>query len=209
MNEVSGADVHNAARRLELCGLNRGAAGNVSARRGSAFLITPSGLDPARFGPSDIVEMADDGSFSGALKPSSEWRIHRDVYRARAEAGAIVHTHAPFATALACIGNPIPSFHYMIARFGGGSIRCARYATFGEQALSDAVLEALDGRCACLMANHGMLVFGRDIDHAVALAIEFEALCEQYVRALQIAQPRLLDEQEMQRVLAKFGSYGQ
>lgn len=209
MNEVSGGDVLDAARRLETCGLNRGAAGNVSARRGSAFLITPSGREPAACSSDDMVEVTLDGHCAGPLKPSSEWRIHRDLYAARPEAAAIVHTHSPFATALACIGEAIPPFHYMIARFGGSTVRCARYATFGEQALSDAVLEALAGRCACMMANHGMLVFGRDLHNAVALAVELESLCEQYWRALQIGTPKLLDEAEMARVLDKFGSYGQ
>ncbi len=209
MTEVSGADVHSAARRLEACGLNRGAAGNVSARRGTAFLITPSGLEPDACTPDDMVLVDHDGRSAGRLKPSSEWRIHRDIYRARPEAGAVVHTHAPFATALACVGADIPPFHYMIARFGGATVRCARYATFGEQALSDAVIEALEGRCACLMANHGMLVFGQDLAQAVALAVEFETLCEQYWRALQIGTPRLIDDAEMARVLVKFGSYGQ
>ena len=209
MTEVSGAEVLNAARRLETCGLNRGAAGNVSARRGSAFLITPSGMEPDDCAPDDMVEVDLEGRCSGCLKPSSEWRIHRDIYVARPEFGAVVHTHSPFATSLACLGADIPPFHYMIARFGGSTVRCARYATFGEQALSDAVLEALDRRSACLMANHGMLVCGRDLKQAVALAVEFESLCEQYWRALQVGSPRLLDAEEMSRVLAKFGSYGQ
>ena len=209
MSEVSGAEVLNAARRLETCGLNRGAAGNVSARRGSAFLITPSGMEPDDCSAGDMVEVDLEGRWSGRLKPSSEWRIHRDIYAARQDAGAIVHTHSPFATSLACLGTEIPPFHYMIARFGGSTVRCARYATFGEQALSDAVLEALEDRCGCLMANHGMLVFGRDLKQAVALAVEFESLCEQYWRALQIGSPRLLDAGEMARVLARFGSYGQ
>lgn len=209
MNEVSGADVHNAARRMESYGLNRGAAGNVSARVGTAFLITPSGLEPDRCDASAMVTVSLDGHWGGSLKPSSEWRIHRDIYCARADAGAVVHTHSPFATALACVGDDIPAFHYMIARFGGATVRCARYATFGEQALSDAVLEALDGRRACLMANHGMLVHGHNLDEAVALAVELETLCEHYVRALQIGTPKRLDDSEMQRIIAKFGSYGQ
>ena len=209
MNEVSGSDVLEAARRLEVCGLNRGAAGNVSARRGPAFLITPSGLEPAECTADDMVEVFSDGHSSGRRKPSSEWRIHRDIYANRADADAIVHTHSPFATALACIGEYIPPFHYMIARFGGSTVRCARYATFGEQALSDTVLDALPGRCACLMANHGMLVFGRSLRHAVALAVELETLCEQYWRALQVGTPKLLDDDEMERVLGKFAGYGQ
>ncbi|WP_374335640.1 class II aldolase/adducin family protein [Methyloversatilis sp.] len=209
MIEVSGSEVHDASCRLEKCGLNRGAAGNVSARHGAAFLITPSGLDPADCSPADMVEVDDEGRWSGRLKPSSEWRIHRDIYRARPEAGAVIHTHSPFATALACLRADIPPFHYMIARFGGSTVRCARYATFGEQALSDAVIEALDGRCACLMANHGMVVFGSNLKRALALALELETLCEQYWRALQAGKPVLLDDAEMERVIGKFGSYGQ
>jgi L-fuculose-phosphate aldolase len=201
-----------AARSLATHNLNRGTAGNVSARWNEGFLVTPSGLPCDEMQPDDIVPMAMDGtwpSVSGARKPSSEWRFHRDLYAARAEAGAIVHAHAPFATALACLRADIPSFHYMIARFGGSSVRCAAYATFGTQELSDAALAALEDRCACLLANHGMLVFGRDLRHALDLAVEFESLCEQYWRALQLGRPLLLPESEMAVVLEKFSTYGQ
>ncbi|MBZ0133610.1 MAG: class II aldolase/adducin family protein [Rhodocyclaceae bacterium] len=198
-----------AVRALSAHNLNHGTAGNVSARWNEGFLVTPTGLADDEMQPGDIVPMALDGSWRGARKPSSEWRFHRDLYAARAEAGAVVHAHAPFATALACIGADIPPFHYMIARFGGATVRCAAYATFGTQALSDAALTALDGRCACLLANHGMLVFGRDLRQALDLAIEFESLCEQYWRALQVGQPVLLDATEMEVVLEKFRTYGQ
>ncbi|MCO5095856.1 MAG: class II aldolase/adducin family protein [Rhodocyclaceae bacterium] len=198
-----------AVRALSAHNLNHGTAGNVSARWNEGFLVTPTGLADDEMQPGDIVPMALDGSWRGARKPSSEWRFHRDLYAARAEAGAVVHAHAPFATALACIGADIPPFHYMIARFGGATVRCAAYATFGTQALSDAALTALDGRCACLLANHGMLVFGRDLRQALDLAIELESLCEQYWRALQVGQPVLLDDAEMEVVLEKFKSYGQ
>lgn len=198
-----------AVRAMNALGLNRGTAGNVSARWNEGFLVTPTGLAGDEMQPGDIVPMALDGSWQGARKPSSEWRFHRDLYAARPEAGAIVHAHAPFATALACIGAGIPAFHYMIARFGGSSVRCAAYATFGTQALSDNALAALDGRCACLLANHGMLVFGRDLRNALDLAVEFESLCEQYWRALQVGAPVLLEEAEMAVVLEKFATYGQ
>ena len=198
-----------AVRALSAHNLNRGTAGNVSARWSEGFLVTPTGLADDEMQPGDIVPMALDGSWQGARKPSSEWRFHRDLYAARAEAGAIVHAHAPFATALACIGADIPPFHYMIARFGGSTVRCAAYATFGTQALSDAALKALDGRCACLLANHGMLAYGRDLRHALDLAIEFESLCEQFWRTLQIGRPVLLDDAEMEVVLEKFRNYGQ
>ncbi|MDR2240664.1 MAG: class II aldolase/adducin family protein [Zoogloeaceae bacterium] len=197
------------ARAMQTLGLNRGAAGNLSVRCGDGFLITPTGLPYDAMQPADIVPMALDGTWRGARKPSSEWRFHRDIYAARAEAGAIAHAHAPFATALACLRVDIPPFHYMIARFGGACVRCAAYATFGTQALSDAALAALDGRCACLLANHGLLAFGRDLPHALDLAVEFESLCEQYWRALHIAPPVLLSDTEMEAVLEKFKSYGQ
>jgi len=202
------AEVLAAARAMNAAGLNRGTAGNVSRRCGEGFLITPTGMAYDECTVDDIVPVGFDGVAHGRRKPSSEWRFHRDIYVARPEAGAILHAHAPFATALACHGLGLPPFHYMIARFGGSDVRCADYATFGTQALSDAVLVALTSRRACLMAHHGMLVFGGDMREALALAIELEALCEQFWRVLQLGQPRLLPEEEMARVLDKFADYG-
>jgi L-fuculose-phosphate aldolase len=196
------------ARAMNTVGINRGAAGNVSARDGDGFLITPTGMPYDECVPDDMVKVSLDGTASGKRKPSSEWRFHRDIYVARPDAGAIVHTHAPFATTLACQELEIPSFHYMIARFGGDTIRCANYATFGTQELSDAMLVALEGRCACLMAHHGMVVFGVDLKEALALAVEFESLCEQFWRVLQLGTPKLLPPDEMARVVEKFKSYG-
>lgn len=201
--------VLEAARALGTRGLNRGSAGNVSARTEGGFLITPTGMDYEAMQPGDIVPMRLDGTWSGGRKPSSEWRFHRDLYACRAEAGAVVHAHSPFATALACLRRDIPPFHYMIARFGGATVRCAKYATFGTQALSDAAIAALEGRCACLLANHGMLVFGADVGRALDFAVEFETLCEQYWRSLQIGSPVLLSDSEMATVLECFKTYGQ
>lgn len=193
--------------------LNRGIAGNLSVRAEengeSGFLITPTGMAYASLRPDDIVFMRADGSATGSRQPSSEWRFHRDVYAARAEAGAILHAHSPFATSVACLRRDIPPFHYMIARFGGDTLRCARYATFGTQALSDAAISAMSGRNACLLANHGMLVFGHNLEQALALGNELETLCEQYWRACQLGQPVLLEAGEMATVLEKFASYGQ
>lgn len=201
------------ARAMQAEGLNRGTAGNVSVRcadgDGVDFLVTPTGVDNETANPGDMVAMKFDGTHSGRLLPSSEWRFHRDIYAQRVDAGAIIHAHSPFATALACQGRAIPAFHYMIARFGGADVRCAPYATFGTQALSDAALCALEGRCACLLANHGMLVFGRDLPHALALAIEFETLCEQFWRTVQVGPPQVIDAAEMARVVEKFSTYGQ
>ncbi len=209
MNEADlRAAVLATAKAMNAERLNRGAAGNVSVRHGEGFLITPTGMAYDACVPDDVVFVGLDGTPRGRRRPSSEWRFHRDIYAARPEAGAIVHAHAPFAVSLACMGCAIPPFHYMVARFGGSDVRCAAYATFGTQELSDAVLTALEGRCGCLMAHHGMVVFGRDLDHSLALAVELEALCEQYWRVLQIGGPRLLPDDEMARVIAKFADYG-
>jgi L-fuculose-phosphate aldolase len=195
-------------RTMNACGINRGAAGNVSARHDDGFLITPTGMAYDACDDGDMVFVGLDGRVAGRRKPSSEWRFHRDIYAARPEAGAIVHAHSPFAVSLACMGFAVPPFHYMVARFGGKDVRCADYATFGSQELSDAIVTALAGRNGCLMAHHGMVVFGGDLDEALALAVELETLCEQYWRVLQIGQPRLLADEEMARVLVKFRDYG-
>ena len=190
-------------------GLNRGKSGNVSARFDDGFLVTPTGMAYESTQPVDIVAMTQDGTERGPRLPSSEWRFHRDIYAARREVGAIVHAHSPFATSIACLGRDIPPFHYMIAVAGGKDIRCAAYATFGTQQLSDHALCALAGRKACLLANHGMIAVGASLTAALALAVEVEALAEQYWRALQIGPPNLLSDAEMETVLEKFRTYGQ
>ncbi len=197
------------AQAMAPAGLNRGTSGNVSVRSGDAFYITPTGLPYASLSPDDIPLMALDGSHQGRRKPSSEWRFHRDLYAGRPEVGAVLHAHSPFAVSLACLRRDIPPFHYMIARFGGSTIRCAEYAIFGSAELSAAAMVAMDERKACLLANHGLLVAGRDLDEALALAIELEELCEQYWRACQLGQPVLLDAMEMAAVMEKFAGYGQ
>ena len=197
-------------RAMGTTGLNVGSAGNASVRLPSpaGMLITPSGLPAERCRPEDMAVVDTDGNWRGLFAPSSEWQLHRDIYAAFPAAGAILHAHAPFATALACQRLDIPPFHYMIARFGGSTVRCARYATFGTQALSDAAVAALHQRSACLLANHGMVVFGRELQHALALAIEFETLCEQYWRTLQLGPPVLLSTEEMAEVIERFRWYG-
>lgn len=192
-------------------GLNRGTAGNASLRiDADRFLVTPSGVEPHLLKPQDMVAMEMDGRFSGPRLPSSEWRFHRDILAARPEVACVVHTHAPFCTTLACLGLGIPAFHYMVAAAGGADVRCAPYATFGTQALSDHALAALEGRKACLLAHHGMIVVGDTPARALKLAVELEELAEQYWRILQITrEPPLLDAAEMERVLEKFRTYGQ
>ena len=196
------------ARAMAANGLNRGTAGNASVRCRDGFLITPSGRPYEDCHRDDMALVAMDGSWHGPFAPSSEWRIHRDILAAHPEAGAVLHAHSPFATALACHRRDIPAFHYMIARFGGSDIRCAPYATFGTQALSDGALAALEGRSACLLANHGMLVFGADLRSTLALAIEFETLCEHYWRACQLGTPSILSDAEMAEVTIRFKTYG-
>lgn len=213
-------------------GLNQGKSGNASLRwhRGAreGMLITPSGLAYEVTGVDDIAWVAlvqpepssvESGAvlgapahYDGPRTPSSEWRMHRDIFLARPEAQAIVHVHSPFATSLACTPRiqreGITAFHYMVAVAGGADIRCAPYATFGTQALSEAALVALRGRRACLLANHGQIAWGTDLDRALALAREVETLSQHYWQALQLGEPARLDQDEMARVLAAFDRYG-
>ena len=197
------------AQAMQPAGLNRGTSGNVSVRHADGFYITPTGMPYAALCEADIPLMALDGSHTGSRKPSSEWRFHRDLYATRPEVGAILHAHSPFAVSIACLRYDIPPFHYMIARFGGDTIRCADYAIFGSEALSTVALAAMDQRKGCLLANHGLLVAGHNLDEALSLAIELEELCEQFWRASQLGDPVLLSTDEMNAVIEKFAGYGQ
>ena len=196
------------ARAMNAAGINRGNAGNVSARNADGFLITAAALPYHAMTVEDVVAMTFDGETRGNREPSSEWRFHRDIYRARPDLNAIVHAHAPFATSLACLDRGIPPFHYMVALAGGYDIRCAPYATFGSDDLARHVVAALDGRKACLMSHHGMVAADATLDAALALAVEVETLAEMYWRALQIGEPALLSADEIGVVLAKFSTYG-
>ncbi|MEA5098246.1 MAG: class II aldolase/adducin family protein [Burkholderiaceae bacterium] len=197
------------ARRLIELGLNRGTSGNIGVRCNEGLLVTPSGMPIDDMTPESMVRLDINGHTASRFRPSSEWRIHRDILAARPEISAVVHTHATFATTLACQQLEIPPFHYMIAAAGGDTIRCAPYALFGSQALSDAALTALEQRKACLLAHHGMIALGRDLDEALAIAVEVEALCEQYWRVLQIGTPKILTEAQMHEVIEQFSRYGQ
>ncbi len=188
--------------------INQGRAGNVSARFDDGFLITPSGLAYEALQPDDIVFVDLDGNAGPGLKPSSEWRMHRDIYARRAEAGAVLHAHSTFATALSCQRLDIPAFHYMIAVAGGSDIRCADYALFGTQALSDHMLRALEDRRACLLGTHGMICFDDDLERVLALGLEVEALAKQYWHTRQLGEPVILSEKQMAEVLDKFRTYG-
>lgn len=199
-----------ACRELTRLGLTHGKSGNVSVRYDERrFFVSPSGIDYEMLQADDVPLMDLEGRWFGRRRPSSEWRFHRDILKSRHEVGAIVHTHSPRATALACTGRGIPAFHYMVAIAGGPDIRCAPYHTFGTQELSDAALVALRDRKACLLANHGVIATGADLAGALLLAGEVENLALQYSAALTLGEVRILDDDEMCRVVEKFRTYGQ
>ncbi len=198
-----------ACRDMNRLGINQGTSGNISVRIDGGFLMTPTGVHYDALKPDLIVAMTGDGRFSGDVLPSSEWRFHRDILANRPDAKAVVHCHAMFATTLAVLHKEIPAIHYMIAAAGGPNIRCAPYATYGTQELSALALAALQGRTACLLANHGMIAVGPTLARAMWLSVEVETLAAQYWRALQIGKPKLLTAKEIATVIAKFGSYGQ
>jgi len=189
-------------------GINQGSAGNISARYRHGFLITPSGIAYDCLKPEHIVFVDLQGNCDDALNPSSEWRMHCDIYVNRAEAGAVLHAHPTFATALSCLRQEIPAFHYMVAVAGGNSIRCADYALFGTQALSDYMLEALRGRRACLLGTHGMICFHDNLDKALWLGVEVETLAKQYWYARQAGDPVILSKAQMDEVQQQFEGYG-
>jgi L-fuculose-phosphate aldolase len=205
---MSREDLLNSTLALQALSLNQGTAGNASKRHGDGFLITPSGMHINEMSANSMVEMNLHGEAIDAGKPSSEWRFHRDIYQARPEVGAVIHTHSMFATTLATLRLEIPAFHYMIAVVGGDSIRCSDYALFGTQKLSDSAIEALIDRRACLLANHGMIAVGKSLQQALDVALEVETLCEQYWRALQIGKPSILSAEEMRAVFDQFKGYG-
>jgi L-fuculose-phosphate aldolase len=189
-------------------GINQGTSGNISLRHGAGLLITPTSLPYEALRPEDIVRLGMDGGSDGAHRPSSEWRFHRDILRARPEVNAVVHAHPPYCTILAIMGREIPPVHYMVAAAGGPNIRCAPYALFGSEELSRHAVAALEGRRACLLAHHGMIALGAALDGAMWLAVEVEALARQYHGCLQIGEPPRLGEAQIAEVLAKMAGHG-
>jgi L-fuculose-phosphate aldolase len=199
-----------ACRAMNELGLNQGRSGNISVRKDGRMLITPTATPYDTMTPGDVAVMQLDdtnGGWEGPRRPSSEWRMHRDILAARLEFGALVHAHPTYCTALGMQRRAIPPCHYMVALFGGEDVRCADYATFGTQALSDAVLVALEDRSACLMANHGMIAGGRDLQQAMERAVELEALARQYLVSLSVGAPRLLSRAEVIAAKLQFQGY--
>ncbi len=199
-----------AARRTVALGLNHGATGNVSVRLDRGFLITPTGLPCDGLAASDLVIVGMDGVAPPDQRPpSSEWRLHRDVYAARNDVGAVVHAHPPFATTLACLREDLPAVHYLIAVTGADRVCCAPYAPFGSEDLSRAALGALGASRACLLANHGLVAVGSDPAEALRVAAEVESVAQLWWRARQVGTPKLLTDTEMAEVLRRFEAYGQ
>lgn len=199
------------AQFMNASGLNQGTSGNISARLGGEMLITPSATPYEDLKPQMIAAMAlddPDGAWRGPLKPSTEWRFHRDILNARPDVGAVVHTHSTYATTLSILRRDIPACHYMIAAFGGADVRCSGYARYGTARLSELVLEALTGREGCLLANHGMIALGETLDKAMWRAVELETIARQYYLALAVGAPVILSDAEVREAAEGFKSYG-
>ena len=198
----------DACLRMNTLGINQGTSGNISLRHGEGMLVTPTSTPYEAMKPEQIVYMHLDGNHDPAQRPSSEWRFHRDILKARPEVQAIVHTHPPYSTMLAIMGMEIPPVHYMVAVAGGDTIRCAPYATFGTQELSEHAVRALEGRLACLLEHHGMIAIGPSLPKAMWLAVEVETLARQYHGCLQIGTPPLLSKEEIEKVRVRMAGYG-
>jgi len=198
----------DACLAMNRSGLNQGTSGNVSARWQKGLLITPSGITYDTLAPEDIIFLAMDGSASGRHKPSSEWRFHRDIIKARKDVNAIVHAHPSHCTAVSICRRDIPAVHYMIAAAGGPTVRCAPYATFGTEELSKNAVRALKGRLACLLANHGLIACGPTLRKALWLANETETLARQFILAQAAGEPVVLPDDEIERCIELFKGYG-
>jgi len=198
----------NACLRMNELGINQGTSGNISLRHDAGMLVTPTSVPYETMQPEQIVFMGLDGSFDSNQRPSSEWRFHLDILKARPDVNAVVHAHPTYATTLAIMGREIPPIHYMVAVAGGDTIRCAPYATFGTEELSRHAVAALEGRLACLLAHHGMIAIGPSLSKAMSLAVEVETLARQYHGCLQIGTPPLLSKTEIDNVLVRMSGYG-
>ncbi|UPK29913.1 class II aldolase/adducin family protein [Bradyrhizobium sp. 195] len=198
-------------RWMNASGLNQGTSGNISARYKDRMLITPSATPYDAMKPEMIASMpleGEYGSWEGSLQPSTEWRFHLDIMRGRPDVGGVVHTHSTYATVLAITRKPIPACHYMMAAFGGKDIRCAGYARYGTAELSELALQALEGRNGCLLANHGMIAVGANLDKAMWLAVELETIARQYYLSLALGAPHILSEAEIEETVRGFSTYG-
>jgi L-fuculose-phosphate aldolase len=198
----------DACLRMNTLGINQGTSGNISVREGDGMLVTPTSLPYDVMRPADIVFVNSLGEPQGTRQPSSEWRFHLDILQARPDVNSVVHAHPPYCTSLSILERRIPPIHYMVAVAGGSDIRCAPYATFGTPELSRNAVEAMKDRKACLLAHHGMIATGTSLDRAMWLAVEVETLARQYLTCLQVSEPPLLSEEEIENVIARMANYG-
>ena len=194
---------------MEATGLNHGTAGNASVRCGDYFLVTPSGIPPLKLKPSMIVKLDAKGHTKSKYRPTSEWKMHVDLLVKRPEMNAVVHCHSRFATTLACAGLEVPSLHYMTALSGGTTIPLAPYATYGTGELAHSIAETLEGRRACLMANHGQIAIGQSLEEAFIISNEVEVQASYYYGTLAIGKTVCLSDTQMNDVIVKFKEYGQ
>ena len=197
-----------ACREMNRSGLNQGTSGNISLRWRDGLLITPTSLPYDQMTPDDIVFLGMDGRTEGHNQPSSEWRFHRDIMKAKPDVAAIVHAHPIYSTIIAIMGLEIPPLHYMVAIAGGSTIPCAPYATFGTEELSGHAVAALQDRTACLLEHHGLIATGPTLDKAMWLAVEVETLARQFHGCLQIGGPRLLPDEEIENVRQRMKTLG-
>lgn len=206
----SRASLVSGARAMDASGMNTGTTGNISLRiESGGMLITPTGIPSPMLRPEQMVTMRFDGSWEGALRPSSEWEMHAEIYKAFPEAGAVVHAHPDHCVALSCLREPMPLFHYMVAGFGGDDVRCSDYALFASSDLAKAAVVALQDRTACLLANHGMIAFGKDLDTALARTVKLETLARQYLIARAAGTPVLIENSEIPAIRGRYKTYGQ
>ena len=207
MNKIK-SDIIKYAKMLNSKKLSALRSGNISIRYKNGFFITPSGKKYSSLRNSNVVFVNLDGTFNKKKGiPSSEWKFHQDIYINRADANAIVHAHSTNATAVSTHKKRIPAFHYMVAMAGGSDIKCAKYATFGTRSLSRNILLALKNRKACLISNHGQIVFEENISKAFELAEEVENISLQYITSLKLGNPKILSLKEMKKVLSKAKNY--
>jgi L-fuculose-phosphate aldolase len=207
--DISRASLVSGARAMDASGMNTGTTGNISLRIEGGMLITPTGIPSPMLRPEQMVTMRFDGSWEGTLRPSSEWEMHAEIYKAFPEAGAVVHAHPDHCVALSCLREPMPLFHYMVAGFGGDDVRCSDYALFASSDLAKAAVVALQDRTACLLANHGMIAFGKDLDTALARTVKLETLARQYLIARAAGTPVLIENSEIPAIRGRYKTYGQ
>jgi L-fuculose-phosphate aldolase len=200
-------EIIDASKYLLHLQFNIGSEGNISYRKKNEIYITPSGIKTSNLEPKDISKVDLNGKVLNKNKPSSEILLHSWIYRNHKDIRAVVHSHSKWASILSCMRISIPSFHYMVAEFGGNNIKCSKYATFGTEKLSKYVNEVLHKRKGCLIANHGQVTIGCNLEEAVDLSIALEKLSEQFYYLCITKQTKLLSGKEMRKIVKLFEDY--